>query len=119
MEGKPVADDGQPTAAQIMARIPEAFQADQAVGLTAIYQWDLADEGGGLWHVDVADGTCTVHEGQAENPNITISVSADNFVRLITGKLDGTMAFMTGKLKIKGDMGLAMRLQTLFRAPNH
>jgi putative sterol carrier protein len=65
--------------------------------------------------VEINEGTCQVHQGDSASPNITISIGDENFVKLISGRLDGTMAFMTGKLKVKGDMGLAMKLPQLFR----
>jgi len=84
-------------------------------GMTAVYQFDLTGDDGGQWNVALADGKATFGQGQAENPNITITMASGDFVDLATGKLDGTMAFMSGKLKIKGDMGLAMKLQNILR----
>ena len=84
-------------------------------GMNATYQFDLTGDDGGLWNVALADGNATFNQGQAENPNITITMASNDFVDLATGKLDGTMAFMSGKLKIKGDMGLAMKLQNILR----
>ena len=65
--------------------------------------------------IALKDGSADVGKGAPENPNITISMKAPDFVDLATGKLDGTMAFMSGKIKIKGDMGLAMKLQSVLR----
>ena len=88
---------------------------EKVAGLNAIFQFDLSGDNGGVWHVVLADGDGHVAEGPAENPGVTISMADQDFVALTEGKLDGTMAFMSGKLKVKGDMGLAMKLQTLLR----
>jgi putative sterol carrier protein len=58
-----------------------------------------------------------VTEGSAPSPNMTMTMAASDYVDMIAGKLNGQMAFMSGKLKIAGDMGLAMKMQTLFRQP--
>jgi putative sterol carrier protein len=65
----------------------------------------------------IKDSQCLVSPGNAAGANITVTMGDENFVKLITGRLDGTMAFMTGKLKLKGDMALAMRLSNLFKLP--
>ena len=88
---------------------------DKVKGMTATYQFDLTGDGGGERWVKLAEGTNEMGEGQAENPNITITMAASDFLDLVDGKLDGTMAFMSGKLKVKGDMGLAMKLQQVLR----
>ncbi|MDA8395511.1 MAG: SCP2 sterol-binding domain-containing protein [Candidatus Dormibacteraeota bacterium] len=106
--------DENPTPKEIMERIPSAFKPEKATGVTAVFQWDVGGEQGGHWFVTVKDSACQVEEGQTEAPNITLTIADDNFVKLLTGKLDGTVAFMTGKLKVKGDMGLAMKLPQLF-----
>lgn len=105
------------TPQQIMDRIPEAFQASKAQDLTATFQWEISGPTGGQWYVEIKDAQCQVYSGSTAEPNITISVKDEDFVKVITGKMDGTMAFMTGKLKIKGNMGLAMRLSGLFQLP--
>ena len=83
--------------------------------MNATYQFDLTGDDGGQWFATVADGAGKIESGTAENPNITITMASGDFVDMAQGKLDGTMAFMSGKLKIKGDMGLAMKLQNILR----
>lgn len=94
--------------------MPGNFKSDKAAGMKAVYQWDITGEGGGKWNAEIADGKCTVNEGEHASPNITITVSAKDWLDILNGKLDGQMAFMSGKLKVKGDMSLAMKLKTLF-----
>jgi putative sterol carrier protein len=84
-------------------------------GMNAAYAFDLSGDDGGAYHITLKDGSGEAGPGAAENPNITISMKDTDFVDLATGKLDGTAAFMSGKLKIKGDMGLAMKLQGILR----
>lgn len=94
--------------------MPGNFKSAKAAGMKAVYQWDITGEGGGKWNATIADGKCAVAEGQHASPNITITVSAKDWLDILNGKLDGQMAFMSGKLKVKGDMSLAMKLKTLF-----
>lgn len=90
------------------------FKADSAKGMNAVYQFDLTGDGGGKHYMQIADGALTVAEGTHEKPNITVTMAAGDFVSMTNGKLNPQMAFMSGKLKIAGDMGLAMRMQSLF-----
>ena len=105
------------TASEVFTEINNRFQADPAktAGMNAVYAFDLSGEQPGQYHISLKDGTADVGEGAPENPNITIPMKSEDFVDLATGKLDGTMAFMSGKIKIKGDMGLAMKLQSVLR----
>jgi putative sterol carrier protein len=82
-------------------------------GVDAVYQFDLSGENGGVFHVKVTEGSAVLGDEAHENPNITISMSADDFANMLDGKLNATSAFMAGKLKVKGDMSLAMKLQGL------
>src|SRR2546421_12231143 len=68
------------------------------------------------YHFTVANEAIDVKPGKHASPNITITMKESDYLDMVNGKLNGQMAFMTGKLKIAGDMGLALKLQTLFRA---
>src|SRR5262245_18980641 len=67
------------------------------------------------YYFTVADETIDVKTGEHEKPNITISMKEGDYLDMINGKLNGQMAFMTGKLKIAGDMGLALKMKSLFK----
>ena len=85
--------------------------ASNTAGMNNSYLFDI--EGAGQWVVSVADGAVSVAEGGGE-ADTTISTSEENFLSITRGELNPTTAYMTGKLKIKGDMGAAMKLQKLF-----
>ena len=80
-------------------------------GVNNSYLFDI--EGEGRWLVDVRDGNLTVNEGGGD-ADVTITSSAETFEKIRSGEQNPTTAYMTGKLKIKGDMGAAMKLQKLF-----
>jgi putative sterol carrier protein len=83
----------------------------KTAGMNNSYVFEI--EGAGTWHVDVADGTIKVTEGGGE-ADVTIHASEETFKAIASGEQNPTTAYMTGKLKIDGDMGAAMKLQKLF-----
>jgi putative sterol carrier protein len=83
----------------------------KAAGLTASYVFEI--DGAGTWLVDVDDGKVIVSENGGD-ADTTISTSADTFMKIANGEQNPTSAYMSGKLKVKGDMGQAMKLQKLF-----
>ena len=85
--------------------------ATKIAGMTNSYLFDI--EGEGQWLVNVADGAIKVTEGAGE-ADATIETSAETFEKIVSGEQNPTTAYMTGKLKIKGDMGAALKLQKLF-----
>ena len=85
--------------------------SSKTAGMNASYLFDI--EGAGRWTVDVDDGAVKVTEG-GDDADCTISATEETFERIIDGELNPTSAYMTGKLKVKGDMGAAMKLQKLF-----
>jgi putative sterol carrier protein len=91
-----------------------AAKADtsQTAGMNNSYAFDI--EGAGQWTVKVADGAVAVETGMADGADCTISTSREVFDKIIAGEQNPTSAYMTGKLKLKGDMGAAMKLQKLF-----
>ncbi len=99
----------------LMAKLPSAFLPEKAAGVNAVVQFNLSGERGGDWYVTIHDQACTVEPGAAQAPNLVFSAAAQDCLDILTGKLDGMRAFMTGKLKLSGDMGLAMKLVGFFR----
>lgn len=83
----------------------------KTAGMSNTYVFEI--EGAGTWTVAVADGAVTVSEG-GDAADCTISSGEDDFMKIVRGEQNPTTAYMTGKLKIKGDMGAAMKLQKLF-----
>ena len=83
----------------------------KTAGMNNSYLFDI--DGAGKWKVDVQDGNVSVTEN-AEDADVTISTSEETFEKITSGEQNATSAYMTGKLKVKGDMGAAMKLQKLF-----
>ena len=83
----------------------------KTAGMSNSYVFEI--EGAGTWKVDVDDGAVRVTEG-GDGADCTISASEETFEKIVSGEQNPTTAYMTGKLKIKGDMGAAMKLQKLF-----
>jgi putative sterol carrier protein len=83
----------------------------KAAGLNASYRFEI--DGAGTWLVEVDDGKVSVSENEGE-ADTTISTSTDTFMKIANGEQNPTSAYMSGKLKVKGDMGQAMKLQKLF-----
>lgn len=90
-----------------------AANPSKIASLSASYQFNLTGEGGGTYHAVFENGTHDIGEGAVAGARCTVTMSASDFTSLVAGKLNPTTAFMTGKLKIAGDMSLAMKLQTV------
>lgn len=100
--------------AEFFNQVPSKVDPAKIKGMNVTYQFVITGEGGGEWAVTVANDQVTVSEGKAEKANITLTMSAQDFLDLVAGKLNGQTAFLTGKLKIQGDMTLALKLQSVF-----
>lgn len=103
-----------PTVQETFDAMPGRFRPDRAVGTNAIVQYDITGEGGGTWHAVIRDGTCTINAGPAPSPALTLTMSAQDWLDMTAGKQNPQMLYMSGRLKLKGDMGLAMRLGSMF-----
>ena len=104
-----------PTVKETFDAMASRFRADKATGVSATIQYDIGGDGGGTWHAVIANGACTVAEGAAPSPTLTVQMSGQDWLDMLSGKQSGQMLFMSGKLKLKGDMGLAMKLASLFQ----
>jgi len=103
-----------PTVQETFSAMGGRFRPDKASGTNATIQYDVSGEGGGTWNAVIKDGACTVSPGPATNPNLTLSIAAQDWLDMLSSKQSGQMLFMSGKLKVKGDMGLAMKLGSMF-----
>ena len=96
---------------EFFEQLPSRVDPGKTAGLNNSYVFDI--EGAGTWTVKVADGGVTVDDGDTGG-DCTISASAETFEKVVKGEQNPTAAYMSGKLKVKGDMGAAMKLQKLF-----
>ena len=93
--------------------LPEKFDPEKAAGLSAVVQFKISGDNGGDWVLTITDGKLEITDGTVDGPNMTLIMKDKDYVDLVNGKLSGQKAFMTGKLKFKGDMNLGMKMQKL------
>ena len=96
-------------------QMPAAFQKDVAASLSCLYQFDLSGEGGGKWFVEVRNGSLEVGEGVRPNPDVTLMAAAKDYVDIAEGRKSAMLALATGRFKIKGHLGMAMKLEKIFK----
>src|SRR5207245_6591873 len=95
---------------QIVEALPKYLIPEKAGSTKATIVFDLSGEHAGKWWVKIHDGAAESGKGDPpEAANLTLQADSGDWVKIMTGAMDGTSAFMQGKLKIKGDMGLAIR----------
>ena len=102
------------TPQQVFDGMRQSFQAQKAKGVHARYQWELSGSNGGEWWIDVNDGTYKMGKGKIDNPSVTFITSDQDWVAMSNGKLKGTWAFMTGRLKVRGSQSVARKLNEIF-----
>ena len=106
---------GEITVKKLIENHPKAFQPEAAEGVDAVIQYVLTGEEGGNYIINIHDGACTAGEGLAETPSMTLTADAEDFKNILTGKANGMQYFMTGRLKLSGDLNLAMKLTSFFK----
>jgi putative sterol carrier protein len=105
---------------EIFNRMPEQFDPAKAPGVNAVVEWQITDGPDGKperWQLTIKDGACTCAEGGDADPDVTFTVAPVDFVKLIAGAESGPRMFVFGKLKIRGNLMLAARVQGFFRVP--
>ncbi len=115
-----VTDNREAILSAIFSRMPELFRADRAGSTTATTHWSITgrpDGGADEWTVRFADGTCTALPGHDGDATLTLAMSPVDFTKVITKSGNPVMMFMTGKIKAKGDLGLAANIANFFDIP--
>lgn len=105
---------------EIFNRFPTQFRADRAGSTSAVIHWTIAgrpDGGTDTYELVIADGACTLSDKAEADPKLAVTIGGVDFLQLVSGNANPMMMFMTGKLKAKGDLGLAANLANLFDLP--
>ena len=105
------------TCEESLKEMHKSFKPNVAGNLNATYVFDISGPGGGKWTLNIKDGKCELSQGVKSAPSVTISISDQDWLSIHKGSLNSQMAFMMGKLRVSGDMGLAMKLQSMFPGP--
>ena len=99
----------------MLERMPQGFSPELAEGVTATVQFDFSQDDGGYYVVSIADGQCSVREGTIEQPDATMVASQATYLAVADGSLNPMTAFMTGKLRVSGNLPLLMQFQQMFK----
>ena len=99
----------------LMSKMPGAFIPEKAAGLDATIQFKFTGAEPGEWYAVVKDGKVEVAQGTHASPKMNLTADSADYVKIFTGEIDGMQAFMQGKLKLAGDLNLAMKLTQMFK----
>ena len=102
------------TVKEFLRLLPDRLDSAAAEDLDAVYQFDLSGPQGGQYILTIREGVCQVTEGMHTDPHVILSMTGEDCIKVLKGQVSGTAVAMSGRLKISGDIGLAMQLKTLF-----
>jgi putative sterol carrier protein len=105
---------------EVFGRMPSLFRADRAGSTNAVIHWNIADRPDGgvdTYEIVIENGACTVSESADRDPKLSLTMGPVEFLKVVSGGANPVMMFMTGKLKAKGDLGLAANIANLFDIP--
>src|SRR5687768_15089067 len=103
------------TVEELMQKMPGAFIPEKAQGVDADIQFKFTGTEPGEWVAAIRDGKVEVARGTHHSPKMTLTADSSDYVKIFTGELDGMQAFMQGKIKLAGDLNLAMKLMQMFK----
>ncbi|TML35809.1 MAG: SCP2 sterol-binding domain-containing protein [Actinobacteria bacterium] len=116
-----MASNREPILEEIFKRMPDQFDPAKAPDVTAVIEWQITggpDGSTDRWQLAIKDGKCTCARGGDAQPDVTYTVGPVDFVKLIAGAESGPKLFVFGKLRIRGNLMLAARVQGFFRMPS-
>ena len=105
---------------EVFRRMPGLFRPERAGNTNTVIHWSITgapDGGADTYELVIADGACTLSETPSHDPKLAITVGPVDFLKVVSGNGNPVMMFMTGKLKAKGDLGLAANIANLFDIP--
>jgi putative sterol carrier protein len=100
---------------ELFNRMPKAFIPEAAQGVDAVLQFHLTGAEASDWAVTIRDGKCTVETGTTPNPTMTLTADSQDYKDIITGKQDAMTAFMQQKVKLTGNLNMALGLMNYFK----
>jgi len=98
----------------VFTAMPMGLNKEAAKDVHVVYQFNLSGDGGGQFTVSIKNGACAVDEGVAENPDVTVSAEAADYMNIVTGAYPFGLAFINGRLKVEGDLRLLIRMGKYF-----
>jgi putative sterol carrier protein len=102
------------TITDLFETMPDRFNSIAAAGLTKTLQWNITGDESGVWAFRIVDGAGHLIPGGVEAPDVTFTTSGKDWLAIAEGRIDSMKAFMTGRLKVTGDMMLAMKVPQFF-----
>ncbi len=99
---------------ELMDKIPSYFNAEAARGVNAQIQFSLTGNQAGEWTMRIKDQSCSVEKGEVVDPHLTLKADAVLAAQILMGEVDGMRAYLMGKLKLVGDLSLAMKIAKYF-----
>ena len=105
---------------EVFRRMEQHFKPSGAAGVDAVIHWKITGSADGAvdhYEVVLRDGTCTANKDPQHEPRVTLMLDGVDFMRLVTGNAAGPMLFMSGKLKIEGDLMFSAQIQSMFTIP--
>ena len=104
------------TLQEFFETLPTRIDTTKLTEINAAFQFEGKGEGGGEWFVRITDGRPEVGTGHIEGADLTATAQTSDFLDIVNGRVRGEMAFLTGRLKVEGDITLALKLESLLRA---
>ncbi len=104
------------TIAELMEKMPAAFIPEKAAGVDSVVHFKFTGAEAGEWNAVIRDGQVEIARGIPHSkPTMTLTADSSDFIKMFTGELDGMQAFMEGKIKLAGDLNVAMKLMQMFK----